>query len=66
MHPDYKPIKQYVPAKVFAAQTGWPSYTTLRKLIKSQHNNGFDSVVKKMGRLYLICPDDFQRWVDKQ
>lgn len=44
----------------------WPSVAGLRWLIFNASRNGFDSVVKRVGRRVLIDEAAFFAWVDAQ
>lgn len=42
----------------------WPSTGGLRHLILNAHSNGFDSVIRRVGRRILIDEAAFFIWVD--
>jgi hypothetical protein len=60
-------MKKYINAYKFAKICdGFPSYQTLRTLIRDREKNGFNKVVLKINGQYLICPEDFEKWVEEQ
>ena len=44
----------------------WPPVGGLRHLIFNEATNGFDEVVKRVGRRVLIDEREFFRWVARQ
>lgn len=44
----------------------WPSQSALRDMVFHAKRNGFDSVVRRVGRRVLIDEQAFLRWVDMQ
>jgi hypothetical protein len=44
----------------------WPSQGGLRHLIFNADKNGFDRVIKRVGRVVLIDEIEFFEWVDAQ
>jgi hypothetical protein len=44
----------------------WPSESGLRNIIFKKHENGFDKVVRKVGKRVLIDEDAFFRWVENK
>lgn len=45
---------------------GWPSPAGLRHLIAKAATNGFDAVIRRVGRVVLVDVDAFNAWVDAQ
>lgn len=58
--------KRFIPVKEFAKTHPWPSENALRHLIFNSNDNGFDQVVKRVGRRVLIDEDAFYEWIEKQ
>lgn len=44
----------------------WPNTAGLRHLIFNAHQNGFDAVIRRIGRRVLIDENSFFKWADKQ
>lgn len=44
----------------------WPTERALRHLIFHSEDNGFDSVIRRVGRRILIDEESFFRWVEEQ
>ena len=44
----------------------WPPLGGLRHLVLHRHTNGFDAVVRRVGRRVLIDEAAFFAWVDRQ
>lgn len=44
----------------------WPSVSGLRHLIFFSESNGFNKVIRRVGRRVLIIEEEFFRWVDGQ
>lgn len=44
----------------------WPSIAGLRWLIFNADQNGFNSVVKRVGNRCLICEKSFFEWVERE
>ena len=44
----------------------WPSEAGLRYLIFNEKNNGFESVIRRVGRRVLIDEASFFEWTSKQ
>lgn len=47
-------------------QKPWPPLGGLRHLIFNAQNNGFDAVIRRVGRRVLIDEASFFAWVDRQ
>ena len=45
---------------------GWPSQSGLRHLIHKAATNGFDAVIRRVGRVVLVDVDAFHVWVSAQ
>jgi len=43
----------------------WPTESGLRYLVFNAHKNGFDSVIRRVGRRVLIDEREFFTWVEK-
>jgi len=44
----------------------YPPTGTLRHLISHSENNGFDKVVRRVGRRILLCRKSFIQWVEEK
>jgi hypothetical protein len=60
------PPTRYIPVPHWEKHHEWPPIGGLRSLIFNRHKNGFDKVVKKIGRRVLIDEAAFFTWVSKQ
>lgn len=58
--------KKLIPVKDWESYYGYPSQSGLRYLIFNADNNGFHSVIRRIGRRVLISVPDFIEWVEKQ
>ena len=55
-----------VPASVWPQTHAWPPIGGLRHLIFHAKANGFDKVIRRVGRRVLIDEQAFFAWVDQQ
>lgn len=55
-----------VPVSKWATIHGWPSEAALRYYIFHAETNGFDRVIKRVGRRVLIDEANFFEWVDER
>lgn len=55
-----------IPVTKWEDQHSWPSESGLRHLIFHRHDNGFDAVIRRVGRRILIDEDCFYQWVEDQ
>ncbi|EKD75562.1 MAG: hypothetical protein ACD_44C00097G0002 [uncultured bacterium] len=55
-----------IPATSWIKHHEWPPIGGLRSLIFNRHKNGFDKVIKKIGRRVLIDEQAFFTWIAKQ
>lgn len=55
-----------IPASKWNKYHPWPPIGGLRHLIFHASTNGFDKVVKRIGRTVLIDENYFFEWVDQQ
>ena len=55
-----------IPASAWNQHFEWPPQGGLRHLIFHAKNNGFDRVVRRVGRRVLIDVNAFFAWVDSQ
>ena len=55
-----------IPAAQWNKYHEWPPQGGLRHLIFNAKNNGFDKVVRRVGRNVLINEDAFFEWVEEQ
>lgn len=62
---DIKP--RHLTVKAFAETigkaSGWPSEATIRHLIFHAADNGFDAVMRRVGRRVLLDIDAWQAWI---
>jgi hypothetical protein len=54
-----------IPATRWAEFHAWPPIGGLRHLIFNANSNGFDSVIRRIGRRVLIDEAAFFAWVDQ-
>ena len=59
-HPRYIPVPQW------DKNHDWPTIAGLRNLIFNKDKNGFDKVIKKIGKRVLIDESAFFEWVANQ
>lgn len=57
---------RYIPVPSWEKHHEWPKVGGLRNLIFNRHTNGFDKVIKKVGKRVLIDETAFFNWVDEQ
>lgn len=55
-----------IPANEWPRFHAWPPIGGLRHLIFFAHENGFDAVVRRVGRRVLLDEQAFFVWVDKK
>jgi hypothetical protein len=54
---------RYIPVPQWKNHHDWPPLGGLRSLIFNRHENGFDKVIKKVGRRIVIDEAAFFSWV---
>lgn len=54
-----------IPVNRWNEHHSWPALGGLRHLIFHSNTNGFDSVIRRVGRRVLIDEDAFFEWVDR-
>ncbi len=54
-----------IPVNRWNEHHAWPPLGGLRHLIFHANKNGFDSVVRRVGRRVLIDEDAFYEWIDR-
>lgn len=57
---------RYIPVPNWEKHHEWPRIGGLRNLIFNRHKNGFDKVIKKVGKRVLIDEAAFFAWVNEQ
>lgn len=57
---------RYIPAPEWENYHPWPKIGGLRNLIFNKKTNGFDKVVKKIGKRVLIDERAFYEWIENQ
>lgn len=55
---------RYIPVPNWEKHHEWPRIGGLRNLIFNRHTNGFDKVIKKVGKRVLIDEAAFFQWVE--
>lgn len=55
---------RYIPVPDWNKYHPWPPLGGLRNLIFNKDKNGFDKVVKKVGKRVLIDEQAFMEWVN--
>lgn len=58
--------KRLIPVTQWTDYHSWPKIGGLRHLIFNANSNGFDQVIKRVGRRILIDEQAFFTWVDAQ
>lgn len=54
-----------IPVNRWNERHAWPALGGLRHLIFHAKTNGFDAVIRRVGRRVLIDEDAFFEWVDR-
>lgn len=57
---------RYIPVPNWEEYHSWPKVGGLRNLIFNRHINGFDKVIKKVGKRVLIDEAAFFNWIEGQ
>lgn len=60
------PNNQYLTVKQWVSEHKWPPIGGLRYLIFNAEANGFNKVIKRVGRRVLIDEKAFFDWIDSQ
>jgi len=60
------PRTRLIPLTQWGEHHSWPPLGGLRHLVFHANSNGFDRVIRRVGRRVLIDEDAFFRWVDEQ
>jgi hypothetical protein len=60
------PITRLLTVRQWTEQHPWPPLGGLRNLIFNSESNGFDAVVRRVGRRVLIDEAAFFGWVERQ
>jgi len=65
---DMKPKtgRRLIPVPRWEDHRGWPPTGGMRHLIFHADKNGFDKVIRRVGRRVLIDEEAFDQWVDEQ
>ena len=64
-HTDRK-APRLIPLTRWQDHHAWPTVSGLRGLVQHSRTNGFDAVVRRVGRRVLIDETAFFAWVDEQ
>lgn len=65
-HPRQSMFGRLIPVNRWPEVHDWPPLGGLRHLIFNAAENGFDTVVRRVGRRVLIDEQAFFAWVDRQ
>ena len=57
-------IPELIPVSKWNEYFQFPSVGALRQYIFYGHKNGFNKVIRRMGKRIYICVSDFKSWVD--
>lgn len=57
---------QLIPVVKWNEYHDWPTTSALRHLIWLANTNGFDKVIRRVGRRVLINKPSFDLWVEEQ
>ena len=57
---------ELIPVSKWNIYFPYPSVASLRMLIFRAKHNGFDTVVKKVGKRNYISVSDFNTWIERQ
>lgn len=57
--------RRLIPATKWQQFHPWPSNGGLRHLIFNARSNGFDAVIRRVGRRVMIDEREFFAWVDR-
>lgn len=61
-----EPTRRLLPVSDWSKYHTWPPIGGLRHLIFNAKDNGFENVVRRVGRRVLIDEQAFFEWVDAQ
>ena len=61
-----RPQGRLIPVPRWNDYHAWPSASGLRHLIFGASKNGFERVIKRVGRTILVSEDAFKEWVEAQ
>lgn len=56
---------KYIPIKQWQKENPVFSMSKLRTFIRERENNGFNTVVRKIGGGWFVIDGTFDQWVDK-
>ena len=59
-------LTRYFTVQQWTEHNPWPSLGGLRHLIFYAKDNGFESVIRRVGRRVLIDEVAFHAWIDRQ
>jgi len=59
-------MTRLIPLTDWSKYHSWPPHGALRHLVFQSKSNGFDKVIKRVGRRVLIDEDAFFLWVEEQ
>lgn len=59
-------IQKFIPASDWSKHHAWPPIGGLRHLIFNAKTNGFDQVIRRVGRRVLVDESAFFQWVENQ
>jgi hypothetical protein len=58
--------QRLIPVSLWNKYHEWPTTAGLRYLIFNCEKNGFESVIRRIGRRVLLSEPDFFDWVEKR
>lgn len=58
--------KKYIPLTAWGVHHPWPPLGGLRHLVFNAKSNGFDTVIRRVGKRILIDEQAFFSWLDQQ
>ena len=58
-------MSRYLTVRQWTAEKPWPPLGGLRHLIFNAKQNGFDTVIRRVGRRVLLSESAFAAWIEK-
>ncbi len=66
MSDDKHPHSELIPVTKWNQYHVWPTTSALRHLIWEADKNGFNKVIRRVGRAVLLDEEAFYQWVEDQ
>lgn len=63
---NHEQTKRYIPITAWNEKHDWPPIGGLRHLVFHSESNGFNKVIRRVGRRVLIDEHAFFQWVEAQ